>query len=259
VHSLNYCLKYGVHYTAFVQQLDDEGIVFLPYVANTGIRNQLRNDIRSIHCREWNEKNYHEILPSVVAEVWHSYLEKVIKVVTSKEKIEKQNIEKKYEKLKIENNSSPFTKSMEKDFKYIYKTLNKNISFTVNVLGDTYSAVMPRRETAEKHEFSVPLLQLLHSFVRNGGKIFNSHYSYGDPLEKIIKENVPKSIDKGNGIEINPIKFNYRSDLCLFGLVSISDENPIASKMYKFMYWLGYNNLVSDEMQLENLGESNNT
>ncbi len=61
---------------AQIRHLKDSGISFLPYVRQSETRKKLRLDLQTLHCRVWNDDNYHEILPSVVAEIWRSYVER---------------------------------------------------------------------------------------------------------------------------------------------------------------------------------------
>src|SRR3989442_1349568 len=63
---------------AQIRQLKDKGVSFLPYVNKSETRDKLRLDIQSLQCRVWNDENYHLILPSVVAEIWRSYMERNI-------------------------------------------------------------------------------------------------------------------------------------------------------------------------------------
>ena len=107
--------------TSLIQQLDDNKISFLPYVSEDKYRDQLRLDIRALQVPVWSDDNYSEVLPCVVAEIWHSYLERTIDIATSEEKIKRLELE-----LQIEKNKDGeiFTSSENKDFSYIKKTLD---------------------------------------------------------------------------------------------------------------------------------------
>src|SRR3954447_4598668 len=63
---------------AVVHQLSDQGVTLLPYVSKANLRGSLRSDIQTLQCREWNDQNYESVLPTVVAEIWRSYLESTI-------------------------------------------------------------------------------------------------------------------------------------------------------------------------------------
>ena len=58
---------------AQLRLLSDRGVSFLPYVDNAETRNSLRLDLKTLHSRVWNDQNFLEVLPSVVAEIWRSY------------------------------------------------------------------------------------------------------------------------------------------------------------------------------------------
>ena len=100
---------------ALVEQVAEKGIAFLPYVENIELRARLRSDIRSLHCRLWDEANYNAILPSVVAEVWHSYLEKTIENAVMQEKNRRLELQIEVNKLKEKNVDDIFLYSEEKD------------------------------------------------------------------------------------------------------------------------------------------------
>ena len=68
---------------AQIRLLADKGISFLPYVDCSETRDGLRLDLKTLHCRVWNPENYNEVLPTVVAEVWRSYLERVVGIQPS--------------------------------------------------------------------------------------------------------------------------------------------------------------------------------
>ena len=90
-----------------LRQLSDNGIGFLPYVNSDKTRDNLRLDIQILHCRVWNEENYDEILPSVVAEIWRRYMERSIGMAISLEKNRRLEAELKFERFKSEFDHSP--------------------------------------------------------------------------------------------------------------------------------------------------------
>jgi hypothetical protein len=71
---------------AVVHQLSAGGVTLVPYVSEANIRGQLRSDIQTLQCREWNEANYDAMLPTVVAEIWRSYLERTVEAAVLQEK-----------------------------------------------------------------------------------------------------------------------------------------------------------------------------
>lgn len=92
---------------ALLRQLSDNGIGFLPYVNSEKTRNNLRLDIQVLQCRVWNEENYNEILPSVVAAVWQRYMERSINIAILQEKNLRLETQLKFERLKSEFDNSP--------------------------------------------------------------------------------------------------------------------------------------------------------
>src|SRR5262249_14138732 len=114
---------------ALLNQLESGGVDVLPYVSSANLRDQLRLDLRSLHCRDWNEQNYHSILSSVVAEIWHSYLERIVSTALLNEKNKKLELELELNKLKQSKESQVFSEKEEKDFSYIFTQLTEIIEF----------------------------------------------------------------------------------------------------------------------------------
>lgn len=87
-----------------VEQLGESNISILPYLSKADLRGRLRPDIRSLQSREWNEENYSEMLPSVVAEIWRSYLERIVSTTNLLERnrrlemeLELKSVQERYE------------------------------------------------------------------------------------------------------------------------------------------------------------------
>lgn len=114
---------------ALLSQLESGGVVVLPYVSSVDVRNQLRLDLRSVHCREWDEQNYHDVLPSVVAEIWHSYIERIVGTALLNEKNKRLELELELNKWKQSKESQVFSEKEEKDFNYIFTQLTESIEF----------------------------------------------------------------------------------------------------------------------------------
>lgn len=116
-----------------IEQLSGKGIAFLPYISNATLRESLRVDIRSLQCKEWNDDNYHEILPSVIAEIWHSYMERTINIAVTQEKSRRLELELELRKQKEIHENSPFSLSEQADFRFIYKMMNKPIELVLDL------------------------------------------------------------------------------------------------------------------------------
>lgn len=58
--------------------LAEKGIKLLPYVCNDNVRQQLRVDLRALHCQVFNQDNYAEQFPHLISEIWKCYLERMV-------------------------------------------------------------------------------------------------------------------------------------------------------------------------------------
>jgi hypothetical protein len=231
---------------AIIQQLEDEGISLLPYVSNAALRPKLRNDLRALFCREWDSKNYVEILPEVIADIWHSYVERAVKYSSMKEKVEKQSIEKKYIELKSKSSTTPFSKAQLQDFQYIYDALNKDLFFTLDFFKKRHSwPDLPLR----KQNYKVSFIQLLYRFVQRGNRLY-SYYEFESFSKQCIFENLSVKCKKNEELEIRKIEPSYETDLLTFGLVTTSRhaEKEFTAKIFRFIYWFGYNKLNENKL-----------
>src|ERR1700733_2860104 len=113
---------------ALVEQLRDQGVTFLPYVSASALRNELRSDIRTLHTREWNESNYLEVLPRVVAEIWRSYLERTVAQAVAQEKLRRLEMQEDLRNSKDRIQGTLFKPAEEQDFTYIFSKLDKPIT-----------------------------------------------------------------------------------------------------------------------------------
>jgi hypothetical protein len=108
-----------------IRRLKDSGVSFLPYVNKSETRGKLRLDIQSLQCRVWNDENYHERLPSVVAEIWRSYMERNLGNAVLHERNKRLELKIELQELKSQSNASGFTSHEEKEFRYIYGKLDE--------------------------------------------------------------------------------------------------------------------------------------
>jgi hypothetical protein len=141
---------------AQIRQLKDSGVSFLPYVSSSDTRGKLRLDIQRLQCREWNHSNYHEVLPSVVAEIWRSYMERNVGNVTLQERNKRLELEIELQTLKAQSNSAGFTPQEEKEFRYIYGKLDEPREMSIRRYKEEKSGTVAGFFT---------LLQLFSSFV----------------------------------------------------------------------------------------------
>lgn len=239
-----------------IEQLSEKGIAFLPYVSKAVLRERLRPDIRSLHCKEWNDDNYHEVLPSVVAEIWHSYMERTINIAVTQEKSRRLELELELRKQKEIHESSPFSPSEEIDFRYIYKMINKPLEL-VSVLW--VRSKQGNREI-RKEAFRVSYFQSIIYYF-NKGYIKYADYKYINEVNKIFKENgFPRDMSDTDAFYGNTkVNHDIVMELRTFGLTKAVEkggytEYEFTEKMYRFHYWLGYNNLIKGKIDVESLG-----
>src|SRR5437868_4408024 len=129
-HSLNSEMFAKEVDAAQLRKLKDSGILFAPYISDSQLRKSLRLDIQGLECPVWNQNNYNEVLPVVVAEIWRSYMERGVTLSVLVERTRRLELE--LELQKINTQSSAFTPQEEKEFHYIYQKLNapREISFS---------------------------------------------------------------------------------------------------------------------------------
>jgi len=235
---------------ALIQQLGDSGVSFLPYVKLGKLREKLRTDIRSLHCREWNDENYSDILPAVVAEIWRSYTERMVVAATLQEENRRLKLELELKSINEQLQASTFTLTEENEFRYLLKTLDREIKISDS-----------KRATSENHMASSAMtstrrFSLLASLVSylSRGVVYFDYYDWAyDVGQKMAKS--CGSEDKSEG-RINPncpgITYNPTLELQTYGLLRHVEREgfrgqtdhyfELTEKMYRFKYWLAYNN-----------------
>lgn len=162
---------------AQISRLDDSGISFLPYVDQSETRDGLRLDIKTLHCRVWNQENYYEVLPTVVAEVWRSYLERVVSMTTVQEKARRLEAELELQTLRSSLNDSPFSPQEESEFKYVFGKL-KGLWEAVAFL---YAKEAPneKKTLLGKCRFNVSFLEALRIRIDSGKRYFSVSFLDG--------------------------------------------------------------------------------
>lgn len=241
-----------------IEQLSEKGIAFLPYISNATLRESLRVDIRSLQCKEWNDDNYHEILPSVIAEIWHSYMERTINIAVTQEKSRRLELELELRKQKEIHENSPFSLSEQADFRFIYKMMNKPIELVLDLWEKEDDIIKRVNRRIGREAFKVSYFESIIYCLNKGYAYFDdSFYTY--EVVQILKENgFPNDSFHPNAYYGNSqIRHNIVRELRTFGLTKIDQEISkiiFTEKMYRFLYWLGYNNLIKDKINFEYLG-----
>ena len=251
--------------SGILQKLKDSGISFLPYVSEAKVRDSLRIDIRALQTPEWNDRNYGVLLPQVVAEIWRSYLERVVQEVQQKEKVMRLEAELQLEK--IRNRGKIFSDSEELDFKHIQNTFNREVEVLIEEeVVDAYDEKLTR-----KHTFIINLYSLI--------VLISEEHEYDwFSIRNVLRKNL---IPKKNSEKVEKQERNYKKielsinpeiELITFGLLhriqnriqspAQSDPHGIfrtfgspytlifTDKMHRFRYWLSYNNLMSTKIEV---------
>lgn len=224
---------------AQIQHLKDSGISFLPYVRESITRGKLRLDIQTLHCRVWNDENYHEILPSVVAEIWRSYMERNIANSVLHERNRRLELEIELNELKADSGGSGFTPHEEKEFRYIYEKLDEPKEISIRVSSDVTSTKL-----AGKFSF----LKLLLSSINSGRSTFDK-----SAFEDFLCGELKKAYPHGGCLAVE-IKKTLTVDLFTYGFIESIDlrdqyyftVEQFTSKLYRFRFWLEVNGLSGD-------------
>lgn len=104
-----------------IKKLNESHVAFLPYVSQEILRKQLRMDIQALQTPVWNKENYAEMLPRVIAEIWHSYLDSRVVSVVNEEKVRRLEAELELERLKKTGIESIFEARENAEFELIWE------------------------------------------------------------------------------------------------------------------------------------------
>lgn len=236
---------------AQIRQLEDAGVSFLPYVNDTTLRGKLRIDIQSLQCREWNENNYHDLLPTVVAEIWRSYLERKITEAVLQEKNRRLEVELEMKALQAKFEASAFAPSEERDFQFIFEKLNRDIEITFTLL----HLEKDKHINVGKEVYQINLITAFIIYFQNNTNIYfhkgNLAFYLRDTLESLqpltSAPNTKRETDRDS------IKERLSIELLTFGLVKgversshdiILYKYEFTEKMYRLKYWLEFYNYI---------------
>lgn len=251
---------------SLIQKLKDSRIGLLPYVSNSSLREKLRPDIQSLQIPEWNDDNYHTLLPIVVAEIWHVYSERKMLSATNDEKVRRLEAELELNRMKErQRQGGIFTQSEESDFHYIHSRLNhrKPVTYVRNTKSET--------GTELKTEFhcSVGIVSLVQAIFEAG------FYSYEDDYAQLLLEDALKNLlseEEAKGMRCNDYP-ELSNDLLMFGFIQnvtftknvrdfqlfgqskgyrteVETRFEFTSKVHRFRYWLVVNKLAQDSIDI---------
>ncbi len=242
--------------SSLITQLSDSGIGIIPYVQKAELRKKLRVDLQTLHCREWNDANYQDLLPSVVAEIWHSYMERTVSTAVAQERNRRLELELEIIKQQERYESSPFTPSEEADYKYIYDSLGQTIDICFGLYVKHNSSSLEKR----KDVFQFTYLDLVLLSLQNG-QVYCDWDEIRYSLIGILKEHgYPEATEEDSRyinskdnmgatfvVNIRTIGLTKRVQADDgFGYLKPQDE--YSEKAFRFNYWLGFNNKLKKEL-----------
>ncbi|MBC8550456.1 MAG: toll/interleukin-1 receptor domain-containing protein [Candidatus Brocadiales bacterium] len=250
---------------SLIEQLSENGVSFIPYVNNAKLRDELRSDIRTLQCLEWNTNNYNEILPSVVAEIWHCYMERMINFAVTQEKNRRLELEIELRKQKDIFESTPFSSSEETDFRHIHKMMNNPLEIIFDLWKEVdESGFLHNKGFIGKDTYEISYFESIIHYLNKGYSYFDIH-NYEFDIKTLLKENgfpnkysnhIPRYGDMGIN---NKIIIDLRS----YGFVEIVEtvgsfgrketRDKITQKLYRFNYWSGYNDLINDNLNIKHI------
>lgn len=236
---------------AVVEQLTSGGITLLPYVSHASLRDGLRADIRTLHCREWNEANYTDLLPTVVAEIWRSYLERTVETARLQERNRRLELELELKQLREQYESSVFSAREEQEFQFLLARLDKGVEIALGIYeGNAVVGTV---------KLSASFLHLVLQLIRSG-----YIYYHTDNLQEIlapfvrdglkVPEHPNAGVSYGAGLD-ESLALQFSTELLTYGLVELTRiqvyehsevRNKFTDKMYRFKYWLDYKNLAPE-------------
>lgn len=248
--------------SAILRRLSDSKIAFLPYVDEDATREKLRIDIQTLQCRVWNEENYHDILPSIIAEIWRSFLERNLENAVLSERNHRLELELELQKIK-EGNASVFNSQEEGEFNYIYKNLNRDLEFSGTMYEYTFTEQGAKQypgKVAQYYLIKISLLDLLCSFANadtqyDHWKIERYLYKVGE----IAKQ--ASEFQKNDGQHFSFNTPDLTPELFTIGLlerqIALNSNNRqeyvyfFSAKMYRFIFWAKFNELLNENYSIE--------
>jgi hypothetical protein len=244
-----------------IRNLRDKKIAFLPYVSREELRDKLRTDLQALQVAEWNESNYHSMLPRIVAEIWHSYMDRATITATSQ-------LELALEKMKKEAKERIFSEGEDLDFKYIQKTMDRwePVDFSM------YRRIEDRKEVIQEGRYTVNLLALLLLFVRDGYIAIADSDVPGKVKDMLLGASpLLKELPEGHQIWASQAP-RLQDELLMFGLIQrtqfthsipqvtrsgdlqyrqeVTYRLEFTDKLQRFRYFLAVNKLMPKETGL---------
>ena len=250
---------------SLIEQLSENGVSFIPYVNNDKLRDKLRSDIRTLQCLEWNTDNYNEILPSVVAEIWHCYMERMINFAITHEKNRRLELEIELRKQKDLFEHTPFSSSEETDFQHIYKMMNNPIEIIFDLWEEVdESGFLHNKGLIGKDTYGISYFESIIHYLNKGYSYFDIH-NYAFDIKTLLKENdfpnkhsnlTPRygNMDISNKIIIDLRSYGFTETVVIDGSLRRREtKDMFTQKHYRFNYWAGYNDLINDNLNIKHI------
>jgi hypothetical protein len=247
---------------SILQKLKDGHIAFLPYVAQGGLRESLRADIQALQVPEWNESNYSNLFPQVVAEVWHSYMERMLVVATSEEKSKRLAAELELERARKMGGEGIFSDREEKDFSYILTALDRYIAASLMCKrSEKFNGPIVETHT---EKMTVHLGSLVTVVSQRRQSNF-SHWMAENAVLAVVQKHYEVSSSGVMSYEVTGLEGIIENELLMYGLLEFiqnletysSDRaailrsmNPymFTPKMNRFKYWLAIKGKLPNEI-----------
>ena len=253
---------------SIMQKLKDSQVAFLPYVRQEALRGNLRSDLQALQAPEWNDDNYHDMFPRVVAEIWHSYMDRSISAATNSEKVKRLEAEAALKEQQAKTEATIFSGAEEKDFSFIRESLNIEQSAKFSIV----RSLVKGDEVVKQASYSVNILGLLLGILQVGDRSIKDSI-IGWWLSETLKYQVDglKELPEGYSVQATSVR-GLIDSLRIFGLVQESQfmdsvrygvgrnkgyrqvtkyRTEFTDKMHRFRYWLVSNDLASIELSLK--------
>ena len=211
----------------------DERIAFLPYVSSARLRDDLRPDIQVLQTPEWSEANYAELLPRVVAEIWHSFTDRQVVSALNAEKVKRLEMELELEKLKISGQQGIFSGQETSDFEFIWQQLDRfePIEFQL-VRHHPAPPERPRsaaRGGAQHASVSGSLQNIVANLDTIVGTEYNANYLQRFLVTSLATE-LPRATDKPNNDKVRQSRqLDLRHELRMYGFLQASQKTVAPS------------------------------
>jgi len=235
---------------AQLRLLSDRGVSFLPYVDRSETRESLRLDLKTLHSRVWNDQNFLEILPSVVAEIWRSYTERIVAVAVAQERNRRLEAELELQNLRSSLNDSAFSPQEEREFQHVYAKLRGPKDAAAFVYSKNVASGEKRRVLGTCR-FRVSFVEALKRRVDKNQEYFSD--SFLDGVDKELRASdvlahLPPDGDLGElhflsdlkpMLRVNGLLTQVKRRSRLFGDAEITSL-VFSEKMYRLISWLDY-------------------